>query len=117
MATLNTNEANAAVKELAVGTLVLYDATQIDDYTYAIPVEVKGELRYAKVTVTAALAKATKTHAAFDLNTAVEAYQLKVAERNAKAEASAKAKAEKEAARAAKAEKEAARAAKAEKKA
>ena len=103
MATLNTNEANAMVKELAVGALILGNATQIDDYTYAIPVEIEGELRYAKVTVTAALAKATKTHAAFDLDTAVKAYQLKVAERDAKAEAAAKTKAEKEAARAAKA--------------
>lgn len=97
MAKMTATEINTYVKVTARDALNISGATQIDDFTWAIPVEVDGEYgketRYAKVSITAALAKATKTNPAFDLDTAVEAYEQKKADRAAKAaEKAAKAK-------------------------
>jgi hypothetical protein len=96
MAKMTATEMNTYVKAEAVKTaLNLEGATRIDDFTWAVPVEIDGEngkeIRYAKIAVTAALAKATKANPAFDLDTAVAAYEEKKAERAAKkAEAEAK---------------------------
>lgn len=95
---MSANEMNALVKETAVKAIGLAGvdgATQIDDFTYAIEVETEEGPRYAKVAITATLAKDTKTNKAFDLNRAVELYDIKVAERDAKAAEKAKAKADK----------------------
>lgn len=90
MTKMTTSEMNAYVKTNAVERVLnLETATQIDDFTWAIPVEVETEngteTRYAKVSVTAALAKATKTNPAFDINVAVREYDIKKDERAAKA--------------------------------
>jgi hypothetical protein len=90
---MTATQTNEFVKATAAETIKISDfGTQIDRYTWAIPVEVDGETRYAKVSITAALAKATKTNPAFDLDTAVEAFNAAEAERKAKeAEKAAKA--------------------------
>lgn len=99
---MNRNERDAMVKELAVNAisdgLETSGATRIDDYTYVIPVTVDGEDRYAKVTITACINKATKVNPAFSLEDAVAKYEAKIADREAKAAE----KAEKAAAKAAK---------------
>ena len=97
MAKMTATEMNTFVKAEAVKSLNLENAIQIDDFTWAIPVTVNGEFgeetRYAKVAITAALAKATKTNPAFDIDVAVAAYKDKKADRAAKAaEKAAKAK-------------------------
>lgn len=99
MAKMTSTQINDFVKANVANAIKISElGTQIDRYTWAVPVEVEGELRYAKVSITAALAKATKTNPAFDLDTAVEAFEQAEAERAAKA-------AEAEAKRAAKAAK------------
>lgn len=92
MAKMTATELNTYVKAEAVKmALNLEGATRIDDFTWAVPIEVDGdngkEIRYAKIAVTAALAKATKTNPAFNLDVAVAAYKDKVEERKAKAAA------------------------------
>ena len=92
---MTSAELNTFVKNAASETLNFENATQIDDFTWAIPVEVETEAgvetRYAKVSITAALAKATKANPAFDLETAVQAFENKKREREIKAsEAAAK---------------------------
>lgn len=100
---MNAREKDAMAKQLAVDvifdSLVSAGGRKIDDYTYAVPVMVEDEPRFAKVSVTACLAKDTKTHKAFDIEEAVNAYSVKVDERVAKAEAKAAEKAAKEAAK------------------
>lgn len=67
MANMTTAQKNAAIKSNAVGAIVLPEnAIQVGDYTYAIPVTVDGELRYAEITVTAKNNKDTKTTVAYD---------------------------------------------------
>jgi hypothetical protein len=92
MAKMNATEMNAYVKtNAAERVLNLDNATQIDDFTWAVPVETEDGTRYAKISITAALAKATKTNPAFDLETAVQAFEDKKREREIKAaEAAAK---------------------------
>lgn len=90
MAKMTATELNTFVKAEAVkAVLNVEGATRIDDFVWAVPVEVDGEngkeIRYAKVAVTAALAKATKTNPAFNIDVAVQAYEEKKAERAAKA--------------------------------
>lgn len=89
---MNATEMNAYVKtNAAERALNLDNATQIDDFTWAVPVETEDGTRYAKISITAALAKATKTNPAFDLETAVQAFEDKKREREIKAaEAAAK---------------------------
>lgn len=87
---------NEFVKATAAETIgIAANGTQIDRFTWAIPVEVEGETRYAKVTITAALAKATKANAAFDLDTAVQAFEDAEREREIKADEAAAKKAAK----------------------
>lgn len=89
---MNATEMNAYVKTSAAERVLNLDnATQIDDFTWAVPVETEDGTRYAKISITAALAKATKTNPAFDLETAVQAFEDKKREREIKAaEAAAK---------------------------
>ena len=89
---MNATEMNTYVKtNAAERVLNLDNATQIDDFTWAVPVETEDGTRYAKISITAALAKATKTNPAFDLETAVQAFEDKKREREIKAaEAAAK---------------------------
>ena len=102
MATMNTTQTQQFSKTNAVKTLNLADATQIDDFTYAIPVQVDGKVRYAKVVVTCTNDKDTKTTSAFDLDAAVEAFKEKREEKMRKAAEKAAEKARKEAKRASK---------------
>lgn len=95
MTKMTATELNAFVKATAAEFLNKETATQIDDYTWAIPVETEDGVRYAKVTITAALAKATKVNPAFDLDTAAQAYKDKVREREIKADEAAAKKAAK----------------------
>lgn len=100
MAKMNSVEMNTAVKEQALTLVNLpEDAVQIEAFEYAIPVTVEGETRYAKITVTAALAKATKTVAAFDPEVARAAYLVKLDERATREAEKAAKKAAKEAAK------------------
>ena len=94
---MNTIERNAFVKSSAVESLSLFNETQIDDYSYVIPVAVEGEQFFAKVVVTACDMRGSKTHAPFSIEDAVTDYAQKCADRKSVAEAKAKAKAEKEA--------------------
>lgn len=95
MTKMTATELNAFVKATAAEFLNKETATQIDDYTWAIPVETEDGVRYAKVTITAALAKATKVNPAFDLDAAVAAYEDKKREREIKADEAAAKKAAK----------------------
>lgn len=95
MTKMTATEMNAFVKATAAEFLNKETATQIDDYTWAIPVEIDGEVRYAKVAITAALAKATKVNPAFDLDAAVQAFEDKKREREIKADEAAAKKAAK----------------------
>lgn len=99
---MNTVQTQTFVKKNAVKSLNLTNATQIDDYTYAIPVEVEGKTRYAKLVVTCTNNKDTKTTAAFDLNAAIAEYKDKCDERAKREAEKAAAKAAKEAKRASK---------------
>lgn len=92
---MTANEINNLVKATAAEFLNKDKATQIDDFTWAIPIEIEGEVRYAKVAITAALAKATKVNPAFDLETAVQAFEDKKREREIKAQEAAAKKAAK----------------------
>src|SRR5574344_534622 len=94
---MNTIERNAFVKSTAVDSLSLSNATQIDDYSYAIPIEVDGEQFFAKVVITACDMRGSKTHAPFSIEDAVTGYARRCADRKSVAEAKSKAKAEKEA--------------------
>lgn len=97
MAKMNSVEMNTAVKEQALTLVNLpTDAVQIDAFEYAIPVVVEGETRYAKIAITAAIAKATKTVAAFDPDVAHAAYLEKLDERATREAEKAAKKAEKE---------------------
>ena len=99
MATLKKSEMDALVRNTVVERLNLDEiATQIGASTYAIPVETDEGTFYAKVAITAAQRKATKTTEAFDLETAVAKYAADLAEKAEK-------EAEREAAKAAKAAK------------
>lgn len=93
---MTATEMNTFVKNNAVEkALNLETATQIDDFTWAVPVETEDGVRYAKIAVTAALAKATKVNPAFDLETAVQAFEDKKREREIKAQEAAAKKAAK----------------------
>lgn len=103
MANMTAAQKNTAIKENAVAMTVLPEGTiQVGAYSYAIPTEVDGELRYAVITYTAKNNKPTATAAAFD----PEAVRAKWLEEEAeKEQAAAEKAAEKErkaAARAAK---------------
>lgn len=82
---MNSVEMNEFVKATAAKKIGIADVgTQIDRFTWAIPIEVNGTTRYAKVTIVAAQAKATKTTAAFDLETAVKDFEEAEREREQK---------------------------------
>ena len=97
---LNSVQINSFVKDSALEYVTLpEDAVQVDAYSYAIPVTVEGETRYAKLTITACLAKDTAKNLAFNPDTAHALYLAKVAERETKAAEKERAKAEKLAAK------------------
>lgn len=86
MTKLTKAQVDAIVRESAIATLGVEEVgTQIGASTYAIPVEVEGEVVYAKVAITAAQRTATKAYPAFDLDVAVAKYEAEVAEKAAKA--------------------------------
>ena len=93
MATMTAAQKNEKIKELALNSMHLGNAIEFGSFAYAIPVEVDGEVRYAKVTITAASNKDTKTTKAFDPEAAREAYLV---EKSEKEENAAKAAAERE---------------------
>ena len=107
MTKLTKAQMDALVRESAIATLGIAEAgTQIGASTYAIPVEIEGEVVYAKVAITAAQRTDTKAVKAFDLKTAVEKYAEEVATKEAKATEREAAKAAKLAAKEAKAKAE-----------
>ena len=87
----------ANVIESLIGTLDALDAAQIGTATYAIPVEVDGEVRFAKVAITA-------TKDTFDITKEVDTHLEAERARQVRAVARAEAKAAKAAAAALKAE-------------
>lgn len=99
MATLKKSEMDTLVRDGAINALNLTEiGTQIGTSTYAVPVVTPEGTFYAKVAITAAQRKATKTTEAFDLDVAVEKYQDELDEK-------AQREAERAAAKAAKASK------------
>ncbi len=95
MTKMTATEMNAFVKATAAEFLNKDTATQIDDYTWAIPVETEDGVRYAKVTIPAAIAKAPQVTPALDIETAVQASEDKKREREIKADEAAAKKAAK----------------------
>ena len=83
---INTLVKNETAKALNIREL----GTQIDTYTWAIPIETPEGIRYAKVSIVAAQATANKRNPAFDLGAAEAAFAEKKAERAEKAAAKAK---------------------------
>lgn len=83
MATMNTTQKNLFIKETAVSLVSIPEnAIQIADFSYAIPVEVEGEPRFAVIAFSAKNNKDTKTTKAFDPY-AVRAKWIKDAEEKA----------------------------------
>ena len=67
MEKMTAAQKNTAIKDNAVKAVVIPDnAIQVGDYTYAIPIMVDGEERYAEIAFTAKNNKATKTTVAYD---------------------------------------------------
>ena len=95
MAELNKAQLDKLLKDTAIASLNLGVATNIGEYTYAIPVEYEGETFYVKASFTAAARKATKVNPAFNLDEAVEKYEITLAQRAEKAAAAEAKKAEK----------------------
>jgi hypothetical protein len=107
MTKLTKAQMDALVRESAIATLGVEESgTQIGASTYAIPVEIDGEVVYAKVAITAAQRTDTKAVKAFDLETAVAKYAEEVAAKEEKAAAREAEKAAKLAAKEAKAKAE-----------
>lgn len=67
MATMTSAQKNIAIKESVIGMITIpTDAIQIGDYSYAIPTQVEGEIRYGVITCTAKNNRDTKTTGAFN---------------------------------------------------
>ena len=94
---MNTIERNSFVKSTAVEGMNIGNAVQIDDFSYAVPVDVEGMTCYAKIVVTACDMKGSKTHGAFDIDAAVTDYAQKCADRQKVADEKARKKTEKDA--------------------
>ena len=97
---MNAVEKNLAIKNSVLNTLMnsgaLDGATQVGNFSFAIPVTVDGEDRFAVIDITAKNNKDTKTTLAFDVESAHDKWQaakalsaekaaLKAAEKAAKA--------------------------------
>ena len=84
---MNKNELRTAIKDAIMTDFhnAFPNAIQIDDYKFAIPVgNIDGEgEKYVKVDITAAQWYDTATVEAFNPKTAVEAYEQKIADRDA----------------------------------
>lgn len=89
----NTEKKNFARNEVISKIGIEAIGTQIDSSVWAVPVEVEGETKYVKVTLTNCAdkdityktgAKAGQVLKAFDLDTAVEKWNQTLAEREAK---------------------------------
>ena len=88
---MTITETNNFVKAETAKALNIRElGTQIDTYTWAIPIETPEGIRYAKVSIVAAQAVANKKTPAFDIEAAEAAYAEKKAERAEKAAARAK---------------------------
>lgn len=99
---MNITQKKAAAKQVATEMLNLEDkGTQIGNSEHVIAVEVEGEMMYVGVTLTAKDTKGTKetenrpARAAFDLESAVAAFEQEKLEAAATAAAKAAAKAAK----------------------
>lgn len=90
---MNTIEKNAAIKDFVINLFkdnaLLDDAIQIGDYSYAIPVEVDGEERWAEMKIAAKNNKDTKTTKAFDPIAVNEKWKKEKEEKAIKAAAKA----------------------------
>lgn len=98
MSTMKKSEMLSAIKNDVVSRLNLEElgAIQIGVGLWAIPsIEIDGNVSYAKVAVSAANPTGTEKVPAFDINAAVEDWELEVAERERKAAEKAAAKAAK----------------------
>ena len=87
MSTMKKSEMLSAIKNDVVSRLNLEDlgAIQIGVGLWAIPsIEIDGNVSYAKVAVSAANPTGTEKVPAFDIDAAVEDWELEVAERERK---------------------------------
>jgi hypothetical protein len=105
---MNVPQTNAYIKEQAIAAINAAGlegagAVQIDDFSYAVPVDVAGVLQYAKVEITAANRKGTTRTAPFSTEAAIAKWEAKKAEQREKAEKKAADKAAAEAKKASKA--------------
>lgn len=86
---MNTNEIRAKVKDYTVDCmeefLIMTNAIQFDDTSWAIPVMVEGQTYYAEISVSTKAWKATKTTEAFNPETAIAKWNAKKEERAQKA--------------------------------
>lgn len=108
---MNVPQTNAYIKDQAIAAINAAGlngagAVQIDDYAYAVPVEVEGTMQYAKIEITAANMKGTTRTAPFSTEAAIAKWEAKKAEQREKAEKKAADKAAAEAKKAEKAKKE-----------
>lgn len=89
---MTKNEMRSEIKNLFVEDFLsaFPTAVQIDDFKYVVPIEYDGTMRYAKIDICACQWYDTKTIPAFDLDTALELYEEKKAEKAAKAAERAK---------------------------
>lgn len=86
MMTMTNGQKNTTIKENAIAATILPEnAIQIEDYSFAIPTEVDGEVRYAVVSFTAKNNKNTQISEAFDPEKAREKWleEKKVKEQKA----------------------------------
>ena len=90
---MNTADKNAFIRSVAISALSLAEkGAQIGSATYALPVDVEGVTRYAKIAVSACNDKDTKTTKGFVLAEAVNAFEIAEAEKTATAKAKTVAK-------------------------
>jgi hypothetical protein len=95
---LKVSEIQEAVKSAVfeqIQTLFAENGEQFGDFDMAVPVEVEGIERWAKISVVCGQLKDTKTSKAFDPFVAREAWESDKAYKQALAESKAKAKADK----------------------
>lgn len=96
MANLTTAQKNELVKSAAMSAITMPEGTvQFGDFSFAIPVTVDGEQRYAKMVFTSASNKDTKTAPAFNPEQAREDWLSDKSFKAHQTEEKAKVKAEK----------------------
>ena len=109
MSKLKVSEKQVIVKDSAVSALSTAfedcGAVKIGDYKYAIPVEVEGEIKYAKIDIVCGQLVDSKVTPAFDIDDAVAQYEADLEYKATVKASKEKAKADKEKAKASKASK------------